>query len=143
MDRSAKLADDCEPDVDGLLGWTKSGEVADAQAVCDGAWFAITGAEGYTCEQTNHKFKCEDAAGAEVDEIGDFLEEQACDGLTPADPVYNEDACDALYELHEADDDWPTEAQKLEWSYVSVCGGATSVTAFGAAIVAAIAALAF
>ena len=112
---------------------------------CNGAWHQATVLDGYTCTQAAAgTVTCEKPVGTDASLVAKELG-LTCGSLT-ANTVYtvDETACNALKDKHKDDENWPTEEQKSSWGYVSVCGGATSsMTAFGAAIVAAIAALAF
>ena len=63
--------------------------------------------------------------------------------LTPSDPIgnYDEAKCTALTEAAAEVEGWPTDDVKASWAYMSVCGA--TMTAVGAAVVAAAAVLAF
>ena len=117
-------------------------EFTPTQLTCNGAWYQATVIDGYECVKPQSTLTCS-KDGTDAPEIA-FSLDASCGDLT-GDTTFtvDEEACNLLKEQHKDDENWPSDLEKASWGYVSVCGGATSVTVFGAAIVAAIAALAF
>ena len=130
---------------------------ATTQAGCDGAEFAALTA-GIDCTQDadTNAFTCVDDGTADVANTAAELTtaatvmDAACGALSPADFASATQATCTTYKDSLVDDAGaarePTVAEYASIEYAYACWGvegATSVTAFGAAIVAAIAALAF
>ena len=121
-----------------------------AQLTCDGYYFGISTAtapttcerEAVTGNQTVGDWHCSKADDA-ADTVADAGMATSCGDLDPSDPIgyYDEAACNLLTTANEATEGWPSDTVKATWAYMSVCGA--TMTAVGAAVVAAAAVLAF
>ena len=121
-----------------------------AQLTCDGYYFGISTVaapttcvrEAITGNQTVGDWHCSKADDA-ADAAADAGMATSCGDLDPSDPIgyYDETNCDLMKEANKDVEGWPSDDIKATWAYMSVCGA--TMTAVGAAVVAAAAVLAF